>query len=79
MRLRFLRCCSTWVVFKKENNLKDIIAFFMHIYYNFRYKESEEKRMSDIILPFPPLKIFDLIYSKVGAGAGAGAAGAGAA
>jgi hypothetical protein len=42
-----------------------------YIYYNFCYKESEEKRMSDLVLPFTPLKIFDLLYSKVGAGAGA--------
>jgi hypothetical protein len=52
----------------------------MHIYYNFRYKESEEKRMSDLMLPFTSFKIFDLLYGRVGAGAaskislGAGAA-----
>jgi hypothetical protein len=27
----------------------------MHIYYNFRYKKSEVKRMSDIMLPLTPL------------------------
>jgi hypothetical protein len=43
----------------------------MHIYYNFRYKESEEKRMSDLMSPFTSFKIFDLLYSGVGAGAGA--------
>jgi hypothetical protein len=43
----------------------------MHIYYNFRYKESEEKRMLDLMLPFTSLKILDLFYSRVGAGAGA--------
>jgi hypothetical protein len=54
----------------------------MHIYHNFRYKESEEKKMSDLVLLFTPFKIFDLLYSRVGvgagvdAGAGAGAAGA---
>jgi hypothetical protein len=47
----------------------------MHIYY---YKESEEKRMSDIKLPFTSFKFLYLLYSRVGAGA-AGAAGAGAA
>jgi hypothetical protein len=36
---------------------------------NIYYKESEEKRMSDLMLPFTPLKIFDLLYSRVGAGA----------
>jgi hypothetical protein len=41
----------------------------MHVYYNFRCKESEEKRMSDLMLLFPPLKMFDLLYSRVGAGA----------
>jgi hypothetical protein len=41
----------------------------MNIDYNFRYKESEEKRMSDLMLPFTPLKIFDVLYSMVGAGA----------
>jgi hypothetical protein len=46
----------------------------MHIYYNFRYKESEEKRVSDLMLPFTPLKIFDLLYRSVGAGAGVAAA-----
>jgi hypothetical protein len=50
----------------------------MHIYYNFRCKESEEKRMSDLMLDFTPLKIFDLLYRRVGAGAGAGAGAAGA-
>jgi hypothetical protein len=50
----------------------------MHIYYNFRFKASEEKRMSDL-LRFTPLKIFGLVNSRVGAGAGAGTAGAGAA
>jgi hypothetical protein len=35
--------------------------------------------MSDLMLPFTPLKILDLLYSRVGAGAEAGAAGAGAA
>jgi hypothetical protein len=50
------------------------------IYYYFRYKESEEKRLSDLRLPFTPLKIYDLLYSWVGVGAaskfspGAGAA-----
>jgi hypothetical protein len=43
----------------------------MHIYYNFRYKESEGKRMSDLMLTFTPLKFFDLLYSRVGAGTGA--------
>jgi hypothetical protein len=28
----------------------------MHIYYNFRYNESEEKRMSDLLLLFTLLK-----------------------
>jgi hypothetical protein len=70
-RLRLLRCCSTWVVFKKWHKLNDFIAFSMHIYYNFRFKESEEKRMSDLLLPFTPFKIFDLLYCRVGAGAGA--------
>jgi hypothetical protein len=37
----------------------------MHIYYNFRYKESEEKRLSDLMLLFTPLKNFDLLYSGV--------------
>jgi hypothetical protein len=46
----------------------------MHIYYNFRYKESEEKRMSDLMLPFTPLKTFDLLYRRVGAVGAAGAA-----
>jgi hypothetical protein len=41
----------------------------MYIYYNFRYKESEEKRMSDLMLPLTPFKNFDLLYSRVGAGA----------
>jgi hypothetical protein len=45
----------------------------MHIFYNFHYTESEEKRMSDLMLTFMPFKIFDLLYSRVGAGA-AGAA-----
>jgi hypothetical protein len=43
----------------------------MHIYYNFRYKDSEEKRLPDLMLPFTTLKIFDLLYNRVGAGAGA--------
>jgi hypothetical protein len=45
----------------------------MHIYYNFRSKESEEKRLSDLMVPFTPLNFFDLLYSRIGAGA-AGAA-----
>jgi hypothetical protein len=43
----------------------------MHIFYNFRYTESEEKRMLDFMLTFIPLKNFDLLYSRVGVGAGA--------
>jgi hypothetical protein len=46
--------------------LNDFIAFSMHIYYIFHCKESEEKRMLDLMLS---LKIFDLLYSMVGAGA----------
>jgi hypothetical protein len=69
-RLRLLRCCSKWVVFKKLHKLNDFIAFSMHICYNFRYKESEEKRMSDLMIPFTSFEIFDLLYSRVGAGAG---------
>jgi hypothetical protein len=68
-RLRLLRCCSTLVVFKKWHKHNDFIAFSMHIYYNFRYKESEEKRLSDLMLPFTPLKFYDLLYSRVWAGA----------
>jgi hypothetical protein len=54
----------------------------MHIYYNFRYTESEEKRMSDLMLTSIPFKKFDLLHSSVGDGdgaAGTGAAGARAA
>jgi hypothetical protein len=69
MRLRLLRCCSTWVVFKKWHKFNDFSAFSMHIYYNFRYRQSEEKRMSDLVLSFTPLKIYVLLYSRVGAGA----------
>jgi hypothetical protein len=46
----------------------------MHIYYNFRYTESEEKRMSELMLTFIPFKNFDLLYSWVGTGAGAAGA-----
>jgi hypothetical protein len=73
-RLRLLRCYSTGVVLKKLHLLNDFIAFSMHFYYIFRYKESEEKRILDLKLLFTPLKIFELLYSRVGAGAGAGAA-----
>jgi hypothetical protein len=45
----------------------------MHIYFNFRYTESEEKIMSDIMLTFIPFINFDLLYSREGARA-AGAA-----
>jgi hypothetical protein len=30
--------------------------------------------MSDLMLPFTPLQVFDLLYSRVGAGAGAAGA-----
>jgi hypothetical protein len=49
-RLWLLRCCSTWVVFKNDK-LNDFIAFlciFPKIFENFRFKESEENRMSDL-------------------------------
>jgi hypothetical protein len=49
-------------------------AYFLKIFENFRYKESEENRMSDLMLPFTLLKNFDLLYSRVGAGAGAAGA-----
>jgi hypothetical protein len=72
-RLRLLRFCSTWVVFTKNlHKLNDFIDFSMHIYYNFRYKESEEKKMSDLMLPFTSFNIFDLLYKREGAGAGFG-------
>jgi hypothetical protein len=48
-----------------------ILLLFLCIFstYNFRYIESEEKRMLDLMLPVTPLKKFDLQYSRVGAGA----------
>jgi hypothetical protein len=54
------------------------LFIFPKIFENFRYKESEENRMSDLMLPFTSLKIFDLLYSRVGAGVGTGAGAAGA-
>jgi hypothetical protein len=39
---------STWVVFKKWQKLN-----------NFRYTESEEKRISGVMLTFIPFKNFD--------------------
>jgi hypothetical protein len=45
----------------------------MHIYYNFNYTVSEEKRTSVLMLTFITFKIFDLLYCIVGARA-AGAA-----
>jgi hypothetical protein len=44
-------------------------AFSMHIYYNFPYTESEEIRMSDLMITYIPIKNVDLLYSRVGAGA----------
>jgi hypothetical protein len=44
----------------------------MHIYYNFRYKESEEKKISDLMSTFIPFKYFDLPHSRLVAGSGAG-------
>jgi hypothetical protein len=49
--------------------MNNFIAFPMRIYNNFRYKESEEKRMSDLMLTFIPFKNVCLIYRRVGAGA----------
>jgi hypothetical protein len=46
--------------------------------YYFCYTESEEKRMSDLMLTFIPFKNFDLLYSRVEARAVAGATGDGA-
>jgi hypothetical protein len=43
---------------------------------NFRYNESEENRMSDLMLHFTTLTNFDLLFSRVGAGAEAAGAGA---
>jgi hypothetical protein len=43
----------------------------MRIYNNFRYTETEEKRMTGLMLTFIPFKIFVLLYCGVGAGAGA--------
>jgi hypothetical protein len=59
------------VLFNLGSFQKITQTFSMHIYYNICYKESEEKRMSDlmIMLPFTSFKIFDLLYSRVGAGA----------
>jgi hypothetical protein len=51
---------------KKRHKLNNFIAFSMHIYYNFRYTESEEKRMSGLMLTFIPFKNVDLLYSIVG-------------
>jgi hypothetical protein len=47
----------------------------MHIYYIFRYTESEEKRTSDLMLTFIPFKHFDLLFSRVGARTGAAGVG----
>jgi hypothetical protein len=55
--------------------------FFFYAYLlQFSFPRTRKKRMSDLILTFIPLKIFDLLYSWVGAGArAAGVAAAGAA
>jgi hypothetical protein len=51
-------------VFKKWNKLNNFTVFPIRIYHNFHNTESEEKRMSDLLLTFIPLKIFDFLYRR---------------
>jgi hypothetical protein len=56
--------------FQKMSQAKYLFLLFLCIFTNnYRYTESEEKIMSDLILTFIPLKIFDLLYGRAGAGA----------
>jgi hypothetical protein len=47
----------------------EIFCFSMPIYNNFHYIESEEKRMSDLMLICIRFKNVGLLYRRVGAGA----------
>jgi hypothetical protein len=56
--------------FQKLHKQKNLWFFlYIPIYFNFRYTESEEKRMPDLMLTFIPCKNFDLLCSRLGAGA----------